>query len=150
MTGQILGGSSVFDAARYQILIIYLIAACSFSTIYMQLFFVLQICFDSRMILRIDRLKKRQVKPNAVTLIKSLWNASTNVRYQNSHSRQDHPRNLLSSSSSTFPSTVEESRCLSPNGELSVKIASKDNDQADQADQVSIDVLQLTFSFETK
>lgn len=59
MTGQILGGTTVTQAARYQILITYLIATCSFGTILSQTLFTVRICFDSRKMLRSDRLFKR-------------------------------------------------------------------------------------------
>lgn len=46
MTGQILGGAPVIEAARYQILIIYLIAACGLSTILSQMFVVQRLTCD--------------------------------------------------------------------------------------------------------
>mmetsp|Transcript_3701 Transcript_3701/g.7307 ORF Transcript_3701/g.7307 Transcript_3701/m.7307 type:complete len:658 (-) Transcript_3701:1873-3846(-) len=46
MTGQILGGSPVTEAARYQILIMYLISTCSFSTILMNVYIVYRVAFD--------------------------------------------------------------------------------------------------------
>lgn len=46
MTGQILGGSPVTEAARYQILIMYLISTCSFSTILMNIYIVYRVAFD--------------------------------------------------------------------------------------------------------
>jgi putative ABC transport system permease protein len=47
MTGQILGGSSVGDAARYQILIMYLIAMTTFGVVLMEVWIVLRIGFDA-------------------------------------------------------------------------------------------------------
>lgn len=75
MTGQILGGSSVADAARYQILIMYLIATCSFGTILTQLFFSLRICFDANMILRSDRLMKRTKRRNITALVDIVYSS---------------------------------------------------------------------------
>lgn len=58
MTGQILGGSDVVEAARYQILITYLIATCSFGTILIELWIVRSVCCDlARQRLCTERLK---------------------------------------------------------------------------------------------
>lgn len=58
MTGQILGGSPVIEAARYQILIMYLIAACAFGTILCEIWVAKHVGFDVRkQRLRSDRLK---------------------------------------------------------------------------------------------
>jgi ABC-type iron transport system FetAB permease component len=46
MTGQILGGSPVADAARYQILIMYLIAVTTFGVILMEAWYILSMGFD--------------------------------------------------------------------------------------------------------
>mmetsp|Transcript_13499 Transcript_13499/g.25341 ORF Transcript_13499/g.25341 Transcript_13499/m.25341 type:complete len:577 (-) Transcript_13499:105-1835(-) len=48
MTGQILGGSSVGDAARYQILIMYLIATTTFGVVLMEIWIVLRVGFDAK------------------------------------------------------------------------------------------------------
>ncbi|KAG7369007.1 UPF0014 domain containing protein [Nitzschia inconspicua] len=72
MTGQILGGTSVMQAARYQILITYFIALCSFGTTIMETYLTLQVCFDSRTILRTDLLRKRDAKPTFLALLRSL------------------------------------------------------------------------------
>lgn len=56
MTGQILGGSPVTEAARYQILIIWLISTVMFSTVFMNAFVVYKVAFESgKHILRTDR-----------------------------------------------------------------------------------------------
>jgi putative ABC transport system permease protein len=58
MTGQILGGSPVIEAARYQIIIMYLIAACAFGTILCEIWVAKQVGFDvQKQRLRADRLK---------------------------------------------------------------------------------------------
>jgi len=54
MTGQILGGSSVQQAARYQMLIMYLIAMCSFFTILSEVCMALKAGFDPSARLRTD------------------------------------------------------------------------------------------------
>eukprot|EP00592_Proboscia_alata_P028181 CAMPEP_0194442148 /NCGR_PEP_ID=MMETSP0176-20130528/125282_1 /TAXON_ID=216777 /ORGANISM="Proboscia alata, Strain PI-D3" /LENGTH=543 /DNA_ID=CAMNT_0039268081 /DNA_START=387 /DNA_END=2015 /DNA_ORIENTATION=+ len=60
MTGQILGGSPVVEAARYQMLIMYLMATCTFGSILMELRIVLIVAFDSKnQMLRVDRFIKR-------------------------------------------------------------------------------------------
>ena len=56
MTGQILGGSPVAEAAHYQILIIYLISTCRFATIFMNVYIVYRVAFDGGShVLRTDR-----------------------------------------------------------------------------------------------
>ena len=56
MTGQILGGSPVREAAHYQILIMYLIATCTFSIIFINVLILYRVAFDSGThILRTDR-----------------------------------------------------------------------------------------------
>ncbi|KAL7539312.1 hypothetical protein ACHAWF_006375 [Thalassiosira exigua] len=56
MTGQILGGSSVTEAAHYQILIKYLMATCRLSTVFISVFVVYRVTFDAGThFLRTDR-----------------------------------------------------------------------------------------------
>ncbi|KAL3800185.1 hypothetical protein HJC23_001106 [Cyclotella cryptica] len=56
MTGQILGGSPVTEAARYQVLIIWLISIVMFSTVFMNAFVVYKVAFESgKHMLRTDR-----------------------------------------------------------------------------------------------
>lgn len=129
MTGQMLGGSSVIAAARYQILIIYLIATCCFGTIFMsQMIFALRICFDSRMVLRVDRLIKNDKKPNALQLLKQLhaflgsfWHER---RYRNS----------------SFTTDVEEHAHLLPRAgsqQLQITVAKDSDTQSQNALKVS-------------
>lgn len=60
MTGQILGGSPVMEAARYQMLICYLIAICAFGTILTEVWISRGVAFDaSSQMLRTDRFIKR-------------------------------------------------------------------------------------------
>jgi putative ABC transport system permease protein len=54
MTGQILGGSPVGEAARYQMLIMYLIAMCTFGTILAEVAMALRAGFDDAHRLRTD------------------------------------------------------------------------------------------------
>jgi putative ABC transport system permease protein len=56
MTGQILGGNAPPEAARYQILIIWLISTAAFATIIMNAFVVYRVAFDANAhVLRTDR-----------------------------------------------------------------------------------------------
>ncbi|KAL3811369.1 hypothetical protein ACHAXA_011333 [Cyclostephanos tholiformis] len=56
MTGQILGGSPVTEAAHYQILIMYLIATCLFCAMFTNVFILYRVAFDAGgHVLRIDR-----------------------------------------------------------------------------------------------
>jgi len=59
MTGQILGGSPVTEAAHYQILIIYMITTCTFVTIFMNVYAMYRVAFDTGShLLRTDRFVK--------------------------------------------------------------------------------------------
>lgn len=70
MTGQILGGSSVADAARYQILIMYLIATTTFGVVLMEIWIVLRVGFDgSSHMLRPERFSKQVSQKSALTRI---------------------------------------------------------------------------------
>lgn len=56
MTGQILGGSSITEAAHYQILIMYLIATTLFLAVFTNVFILYRVAFDAgKHTLRIDR-----------------------------------------------------------------------------------------------
>ena len=56
MTGQILGGSPVTEAAHYQILVIYLIATCTFCTIFTNVYIIYRVAFDTNShVLHTDR-----------------------------------------------------------------------------------------------
>lgn len=70
MTGQILGGSPVMQAARYQMLIMYLITACSLGAILMQVMFVVQRGFDESHTLHVDRFVKVSKQ---MSLLSSVW-----------------------------------------------------------------------------
>ena len=77
MTGQILGGSPVSEAAHYQILIMYLIATCLFGAIFTNVFILYRIAFDAGAhILRIDRfvelVDEKQNKNHGVSITENL------------------------------------------------------------------------------
>ncbi|KAL7509888.1 hypothetical protein ACHAXN_006796 [Cyclotella atomus] len=57
MTGQILGGSPVTEAARYQVLIIWLIGTINFSSVFMNTYMVYKVAFDTgKHMLRTERI----------------------------------------------------------------------------------------------
>lgn len=67
MTGQILAGSDVMEAAHYQMVIMYLVALNTFGTILAQVMVVLRVGFDyKRDRLRTDFFLKREVKPSFI------------------------------------------------------------------------------------
>lgn len=132
MTGQILGGSTVNDAARYQILIMYLIATCSFGTVLSQLFLCLRICFDSKMTLRADRLKKRRKKRTIGALIDG---CCSQARDCFSNSSREH-RDLATAAVSNGEATIL------PKGELSVALGKE------QRGAPLLSVRDLGYSFE--
>lgn len=68
MTGQIIAGAPVFEAAHYQMLIMYLIAMCTFGTILTEVFLVQRVGFDSEMP-RFDRFVKRKEKRTVVDVL---------------------------------------------------------------------------------
>eukprot|EP00534_Pseudo-nitzschia_fraudulenta_P002409 CAMPEP_0201130610 /NCGR_PEP_ID=MMETSP0850-20130426/40334_1 /ASSEMBLY_ACC=CAM_ASM_000622 /TAXON_ID=183588 /ORGANISM="Pseudo-nitzschia fraudulenta, Strain WWA7" /LENGTH=545 /DNA_ID=CAMNT_0047400409 /DNA_START=19 /DNA_END=1653 /DNA_ORIENTATION=+ len=142
MTGQILGGTSVMQAARYQILIMYFTAMCSFGTILMELNLALRFCFDSRSMLRIDLLQKRGKKPNFLAVIAS----SVRVLFQNlvrmrgtSHRR---------SSSST--GCAGELTYFAPGGDLDVSIISHEAKTNKEQEEAVISVENLSYGFKTR
>lgn len=72
MTGQILGGSSPMVAARYQVMIIFLIALSTLSTIMFSSCFTVMSAFCSHQILRPDRFVKNH-KRGLARLILWVW-----------------------------------------------------------------------------
>ncbi|GKY91328.1 hypothetical protein MPSEU_000105000 [Mayamaea pseudoterrestris] len=65
MTGQILGGTPPFEAAKYQMLILYLIAMSAFGTILLEVWIVRTAGFDAKShMLRVDKFLKRPKKLN--------------------------------------------------------------------------------------
>jgi ABC-type iron transport system FetAB ATPase subunit len=76
MTGQILAGSSVTEAAHYQILMMYLISTCLFSVMFTNVFILYRVAFDAGAhVLRIDRfielVEEKQKKNLAVSITKN-------------------------------------------------------------------------------
>lgn len=140
MTGQILGGSIVTDAARYQILIIYLIATSSFGTILTQHFLLLGVCFDSQMIHRTDRLHRRAKKENAMTLLTSCLESAWNWCRRSG----EQVRRL----SSSFSNGLDEAKYLAPKGQLLVRAA--ENPRFGVVRRPILSVSGIKFSFERK
>lgn len=73
MTGQILGGAPVIDAARYQMLIMYLIATCVFGSTLMLLYVAVSVGFDKTHMLRTDRIQKRTKGASLFDCISETW-----------------------------------------------------------------------------
>ena len=81
MTGQILDGAPAVEAARYQMLIYYLIGMCVFGSILCEVFVVRSIAFDTHThMLRTDRFIKRETKLSFLgriaatgTFLRSVW-----------------------------------------------------------------------------
>ena len=71
MTGQILGGASVVDAARYQMIIMYLIATCTFGSVLAVLSVVVRVAFDGTHMLRVDRFVKREKGAGPADLLRT-------------------------------------------------------------------------------
>ena len=86
MTGQILGGSDVMEAARYQMIILYLVALCTFGVILTEVYVVVRVGFDSEMDrLRTDRFQKRQ---EGRSFVESVGRLVTVLFGSNNNSRQ--------------------------------------------------------------
>lgn len=77
MTGQILGGSPVQEAARYQMMIVYLIATVTFGTILLEAYFVRRIAFTLDHRLDTSMFIKRPAKTTFLAIIgngfKAIW-----------------------------------------------------------------------------
>ena len=136
MTGQILGGSTVTEAARYQILITYLIAVCCFAMVLTNVFLALKIGFDSRLRLRIDRLRKRAHKSSPLCF--------DGIRGYFTWAR----KRRRSSSSSVPTSTEELTQLLAPKGKLSVTTSKRAKTRLN-GDKPILDISDLSFSFST-
>lgn len=131
MTGQILGGSTVTQAARYQILIIYLIAFCCFGSILAEVLFTVRVCFDSRTMLRLDRLKRNNKKKSHLSAIFSVLRELLRYRER-------------SDSSSSFSYSLDEASFLAPKGELTVSTSK----EAEQGTNDTLIVSDLSYGFQ--
>lgn len=144
MTGQILGGTSVMQAARYQILIMYLIALASFGTIMMEIILALGIMFDSRTILRTDLLTKRDKRPTFLAVIsgacQSLWRILSCQKGFGGGKRR--------SSTTSFSIRCEEATYLAPKGELTVT-SSHEKQTNGTNEKPVLAVHGLSYGFET-
>jgi len=90
MTGQILGGSPVMEAARYQMLIMYLIAISTFGAILMEVWVILDIGFDSSHILRSERFDKAPDSQSFVELASNaLFATLLFKRYRTEHHKSE-------------------------------------------------------------
>jgi ABC-type iron transport system FetAB ATPase subunit len=138
MTGQILGGTSVMQAARYQILIMYFIAMCSFGTVLMEMYLGLYMCFDSRSMLQTDLLTKRDKKPNVLAMI-----FSSCIGFCRIFCHRRFGSRRISSSFGLHLS--DESTYLAPQGALSVLMA---NNNGRDKGKVVIASEKLSYGFE--
>jgi ABC-type iron transport system FetAB ATPase subunit len=138
MTGQILGGTSVMQAARYQILIMYFIALCSFGTLLMEMYLTLRVCFDSRTILHTDLLKRRDKKPTFLLMMSSiLQNICGAFTFKTR--RSDRQSSLAQAS--------DELMHLAPKGRLSISTSSHAQKNG-KAPVISVE--KLSYGFETR
>jgi ABC-type iron transport system FetAB ATPase subunit len=137
MTGQILGGTSVMQAARYQILIVYFIATCSFGTILMELQLALRLCFDSKSKLRTDFLQKRGKKIDFLAVIISSFKGFFQFFILS--------KNASRQRSSSLTLNTDESMYLAPNGALSVMTTS--HDEKKKMERVIISVEEISYRF---
>ena len=80
MTGQILGGSPVMEAAHYQALIMYLIALATFGVVFMEVVLILNIGFDETHMLRSDRFVKPPKKPSFWGMVQIIFRYMTGKR----------------------------------------------------------------------
>lgn len=107
MTGQILGGSPVVQAARYQMLIMYLITTCSFGAILMQVVCVMWNAFDESHML----LPEKFIKVVKKDSIPSLF-ISTLRKYTSNLKKSDH---------------MEEMAAISPEGKTYMSCSTNSN-----------------------
>lgn len=119
MTGQILGGSAVTEAARYQMLIIYFISMVAFGTILSGVYVAVRVGFDQPTSMqRTDRLFKRVEQPSV------LWAMATSfVEWVQSWCWDKPPkrrRRTLSYDIGMTTAPEAEALYLAPKGELVV------------------------------
>ena len=82
MTGQILGGTPPFEAAKYQMLILYLIAMSAFGTILTEVWMVRTVGFDAKShMLRVDHFFKRPKKLTFLERIRKIGAAIVALAY---------------------------------------------------------------------
>jgi len=137
MTGQILGGTSVMQASRYQILIVYFIATCSFGTIITELQLALRVCFDSKSILQTDLLKKREKKPNFIVTIFSYFKGLFQIFILNQSASLQR--------SSSFTLDTNESTYLAPSGASSVMTTRHEEKRKTEIAIISVENLSYGF-----
>ena len=147
MTGQILGGSAVGEAARYQILIMYMIALCALGTMFTQVYLALSVCFDSRAILRTDRVFKKRSRPSCIDWLWSWFKG----RDKDKNALVGRIRSPSESSSSLI--TIDESTYLSPRGEITISTDGEASDPLDGStrggnEELFFVVKDLSYEFE--
>ena len=100
MTGQILGGSPVTEAAHYQILIMYLIATITFFAILLNLFIVYRVAFDAGThVLRTDRFIEVIDTKQKMSIVSSMMGFMRNCCCP----MRRRPQDVISNNSETQP-----------------------------------------------
>eukprot|EP00539_Tryblionella_compressa_P010620 CAMPEP_0178799794 /NCGR_PEP_ID=MMETSP0745-20121128/12486_1 /TAXON_ID=913974 /ORGANISM="Nitzschia punctata, Strain CCMP561" /LENGTH=572 /DNA_ID=CAMNT_0020458551 /DNA_START=23 /DNA_END=1741 /DNA_ORIENTATION=- len=146
MTGQILGGTTVMQAARYQILISYFIAVSSFATILMELYLALRACFNSRGVLRTDILQKRDSKPTFLDILGSICQGISgilNLRRFRESSKRGTPSSSLETTATTTDD--ESTSLLSGKGGLAVSTSKSQTNNGNRIPVLSVSNLAYGF-----
>mmetsp|Transcript_22975 Transcript_22975/g.32154 ORF Transcript_22975/g.32154 Transcript_22975/m.32154 type:complete len:599 (-) Transcript_22975:51-1847(-) len=117
MTGQILGGTSVMDAAQYQMLIMYLIVMCSFGTILSVVWITQRTGFDSFHMLRVDRFTKRDKNQQFIMRMSKAIGRCCCPKEETLVGRETERKNLLDSDTDS-----QKSAYTSPKGSIEVTI----------------------------
>ncbi|GAX11877.1 putative ABC transport system permease protein [Fistulifera solaris] len=117
MTGQILAGSSVMEAARYQMLILYLIAVTVFGTVLSEIWLVQRIAFDRQVqVLRPRFLfPKRSAFHNIQSFLKSVLKRKEKSTLQRLNQKNTNPpdyRSISGSSEISSNTTIEFIRAV--------------------------------------
>jgi ABC-type uncharacterized transport system, permease component len=146
MTGQILGGSSVGDAARYQILIMYLIATTTFGVVLMEVWIVLSAGFDaSTHMLCPDKFIKRNsatAQGGKISFLHFMQSLGDCFKGNQDHGRRD--SDLAQNSNELEP--LQESAADNPQGKMQVRIVQEDTTPAPDAADSLLRVKGLTRS----
>ena len=127
MTGQMLAGAPVAQAARYQILMNYLIAICSFGAVLAQVFVTVRNSFDGTHMLRTDRLKRREGKRSLLKVGADLYHGSMAFCKR---------RYWRISPTAVEHADQPETEDLASDGHLELSSGSEDGDSAEGLDAV--------------
>lgn len=141
MTGQILGGSPVIQAARYQMLIMYIIAFCTFGTIITEIYIALKAGFDKEHTLRTEHFIHRStmsLKGNSKkqSFMKFMMNeclvgSRYLMQFLRLSSSTKHPSISVSSPDYDADASPDEISYLAPKGQIEVSTMFKNFDDVD-------------------